>query len=264
MTTCNIICTYNRTIYGTGNDQIKKFSSSGLSNFHVLFDLKEQEDFTQKFLEDKYESKICIYGDKDFIYHNLNKPISKNHRWGCHQNPKYFYAHYRMLIFYLNNPEYNYYWFFDDDVDFKGDINQFLNRYETESDDFIAIQAFKKDQYEEFPRISCIKEPGQIIEHSWFSSCPGDGDVFKSQNRLIGSFFPIVRFSNRSMKHLWNLHKDGFYGYSEGFVPTSLGCDGFKVSSMMDKNNNFFIENDTACELLHQNIPFTWSWLRLI
>ena len=62
------------------------------------------------------------------------------------------------------------------------------------------------------------------------------------------------------MEHLMNLHKEGYFGYSEGFVPTSLASDGFKVSSMMDEFNNFFIENN-ICTLYHKGSKFTWEWL---
>ena len=55
------------------------------------------------------------------------------------------------------------------------------------------------------------------------------------------------------------LHEEGYYGYSEGFVPTSLASDGFKVSSMMDEHNNFFIKNE-VCTLLHKGQKFTWEW----
>ena len=62
------------------------------------------------------------------------------------------------------------------------------------------------------------------------------------------------------MEHLLQLHKEGYYGYSEGFVPTSLASDGFKVSSMMDEFNNYYLENND-CVIKHKGSKFTWEWL---
>ena len=57
------------------------------------------------------------------------------------------------------------------------------------------------------------------------------------------------------------LHEEGYYGYSEGFCTNVDGkaSDGFKVSSMMDEHNNFFIKNE-VCTLLHKGQKFTWEW----
>ena len=253
------MCSYARTLEGSGNDLIKKFNRSGIDNFYVLFD--NGYNFSNQFLEEKYESKICSYNNEDFEENGFDKPIDTRHRWGCHQNPKYFYAHFRMLVFYLKNPNFDQYWFFDDDVDFEGDIKSFFETYKEEKEDFLAIQAFKKEKYEEFPKISIINERMKGSHGNWLGLCPGPGDNFKSKEKHLGSFFPIVRFSKMAMNHLLELHKQGFYGYSEGFVPTSLASDGYGVASMMDEFNNFFIENKTDCVLYHKGIRFTWEWL---
>jgi len=258
MNVSTTICSYHRTIEGNGNELIKKFGKAGLDNFSVLFD--NQKKLDQNYVEDKYESKVYFYDDDDFKKNNFDKPINRNHRWGSHQNPKYFYAHFRMLVFYLKNPNFDHYWFFDDDVDFSGDIKSFLDVYKNENEDFIAIQAFKKENYPEFPKISIINNNMKGSHGNWLSLCPGPGDNFESKSRHIGSFFPIVRFTKNAMNYLLELHSEGFYGYSEGFVPTSLASSGFSVASIMDEFNNFFIEN-TNCKIFHKGSEFTWEWL---
>jgi hypothetical protein len=77
----------------------------------------------------------------------------------------------------------------------------------------------------------------------------------------MGSFFPIVRFSNKAMQHLLDLNTQGFYGYSEGFVPTSLASDGFSVASMLDEHDKYFINTTTECVLTHKHAAFNWSWI---
>ena len=250
---------YDRTFHGDGNTLIKKFSSHFGKNFFVLFD--NQNNIDKNTIHNKYDSQICLYNNDDFNKYNFNRPINLKHRWGNHQNPKYFYAHFRMLVFYISNPNYDYYWFFDDDVDFTGNLKDFLNEYNEYNDDFIAIQAFKKENYTNLPRISVINNRMSGSHGNWLHMCPGPGDNFKSIDIHIGSFFPIVRFSNRAMKYLLDLNNNNFYGYSEGFVPTSLASAGFTVSSMKDEFNNYFIDKNIDCQLLHKGIQFTWEWL---
>lgn len=259
MKVSTVVCSYNRTVEGDGNKLIRKFASAGLDNFKVLFD--NQAGLDPDLVVQSYGSEVCIYDNEDFHLHGFDKPINKSHRWGCHQNPKYFYAHFRMLVFYLKNPGFDHYWFFDDDVDFKGSLKAFLDLYTEQSEDFLAIQAFKKEAYEDFPKISIINDKMKGSHGNWLSLCPGPGDNFKSITRHIGCFFPIVRFTNKAMDYLLELHKDGYFGYSEGFVPTSLASDGFKVASIMDEHNNFFINNKSGCTLFHKGINFTWEWL---
>jgi hypothetical protein len=259
--TCVSICSYHRTLSEEcdGNKVIRKFASQGFENFRVLFD--NQTGKSESEVENGYQSKVCLYNGLDFEENSFNRPINKHHRWGSHQNPNYFYAHFRMLIFFLKNPGFEYYWFFDDDVNFDGSLKDMLMAYEGLHDDFLAIQAFKKEDYKEIPRISVINNRMEGSRGFWLGHCPGAGDNFKSFERHIGCFFPIARFSNRAMIHLLELNKSGYYGYSEGFVPTSLASEGFKVASMMDEFNNYFVNNNTDCILYHKGAKFTWEWL---
>jgi hypothetical protein len=165
-----------------------------------------------------------------------------------------------MLSYYTKNPNYKYYWFFDDDVEFVGDIKGLLNDYEAYDDDFIAIQIFSKEKYSEFDRVS-VANNKMGSGGNWMGFAPGPGDNYKSTHRHMGSFFPIVRFSNKSLDRLLQLNKEGFYGYSEGFVPTSLASEGFKVSSMLSDEDKYFIKTNNDCILKHKGAPFAWSWI---
>ena len=254
------VSSYYRTMSGDGNKTILDFVEQEFENFFVLFDNKN--NLTLEEVTSAYNgAEICLYSDLEFDQYGFNKPIDKRHRWGSHQNPNYFYAHFRMLIFYLKNPDFDYYWFFDDDVTFTGNLKPFLSFYDCVSDDFLAIQAFKKKDYEELPRVSVVSSSMRGSGGNWLDFAPGPGDNYRNKEKLVGCFFPIVRFSNRAMKYLFELHQEGFYGYSEGFVPTSLASGGFKVASLMDENNNFFLNSEINCELYHKGDKFTWEWL---
>ena len=253
------ICSYHRSFEGDGNKNIIDFKNQGFENFFVLFD--NQVGLSSEEVSHKYDkSPISIYNDEDFVNYGFNKPINRHHFWGSHQNPKYFYAHYRMLVHYINNPSFKNYWFFDDDVNFTGDLKSFISEYDELESDFMAIQVFKKEDYQEHPTISVINNRMGGSRGFWLGHCPGPGDNFKSTDKHMGSFFPIVKFSNEAMLHLLKLHQENYFGYSEGFVPTSLASDGFKVLSMMNEFNEFLIKNNN-CEITHKGQKFTWEWL---
>lgn len=253
------VCTYHRTFTGDGNINILKIKDQGFENFHILFD--NQTDLSRKEVSKKYDNAfVSFFSDKTFKDNGFDKPISKYHFWGSHQNPKYFYAHYRMLAHYIHNPSFDYYWYFDDDVTFNGDLNQCISNFNELDSDFIGIQVFKKEDYADFPNVSVINDRMKGSRGHWLGHCPGPGDNFKNINKHMGSFFPIVRFSNKGLSHLLELHNQGFYGYSEGFVPTSLASDGFTVVSMLNEFNKFLVDN-ADCDLIHKGDKFTWEWL---
>ena len=254
------ICTYSKGLSGGFQENVNSYAKAGVDDVFVLFDTDNCKATTNDIIK-AFNGKVCIYSIKDFIKKNYNRPIDRKHRWGSHQNPKYFYPHFRMLLLYENYPDYDYYWFFDDDVTFSGDIKNLLDTHDQMVDaDYLAIQAFKKKDYADFPNISVINDRMKGSHGQWLSQCPGPGDVFKKKNKHIGSFFPIVRFSNIAMQFLIQTNKENYYGYSEGFVPTTLASFDFKVASMLDEYNKFFI-GDFDCQLFHKGEKFTWEWL---
>lgn len=256
--TAVVLCTYHRTFEGDGNKNILKFKDQNFDNFEILFD--NQLGLTNQEISDKYnQTKICLFDDVFFKKWKYDRPIDTHHFWGSHQNPKYFYAHFRMLTYYIQNLHYDYYWFFDDDVSFEGDLKGLLSNYDEVNDDFIGIEVFKKEEYSEYSHISTVNSNMKGSKGYWFDHFPGPGDKIES-DKYFGSFFPIVRLSRVALQGLWGDNEYGIYGYSEGFVPTAIVQRGGKISSMMDEHNNFNIENN-KCTLFHKGEKFTWGWL---
>lgn len=254
-----VLSTYHKSLDENGSHFVRKFCTHGFSNFYILFDNKLNH--TLEDLQKAYgEVNVCFYGDEDFKKHKFDRPIDRHHHWGSHQNPNYFYAHFRMLIFWLNNPTYEYYWFFDDDVTFSGDLKGLLSLHDKENFDFLAIQAFKKQDYN-LPFVSQVNQR-MGSRGNWLSFAPGPGDKYQTCEKHLGSFFPIVRFSNKAMKHLYELNHQDFFGYSEGFVPTTIASTpGLTVGSMLDEYDQYFLKNNIQCEIKHKGSEFTWTWI---
>lgn len=254
-----VYCTYERSLEGGYLQNLHDFKKELGNNVAVMFDNKTGVDLDK--LNEVYQTPLTTYTPEEFEQHNFNRPIDRKHRWGSHQNPNYFYAHFRMLLFYLKNPNYDYYWFFDDDVFFEGSLRELLEGYENYDVDFVSVQGFKKEDYSELPHVSQVNDKMLGSHGNWLSMAPGPGDNYKSIDRHLGCFFPVVRFSNRAMKHLVSLNEEGYFGYSEGFVPTALASDGFGVASMLNESDEYFVPHNSSCKLIHKNIPFTWSWI---
>ncbi len=196
---------------------------------------------------------------------------SKKHFWNSYGNRNivWFYAAFRMMNFYLAYPNYDYYWFLDDDVKCN-DWNTFFNGFKDDKTDFLAYYLFKNIGVTKNQHISEVSAPMHSFHgdgYNWFSRFPGDGDNLPPilAPDMYGSFFAITRFSNKSMQALMMNHRFGFWGYSEGFVPTVLGNIGdgedFSLGSIYKKDDTSDFFDVEKVKVLHKNEKITWSWL---
>lgn len=193
---------------------------------------------------------------------NVSHGVSPRHYWNSfgNRNIIWFYAHYRMLNFYLSNPNYDFYWFFDDDVAMN-DWNKFLSSTDKDDSDFISYFIFKKPGVKSQPNIPEM-DNRTTSKHMWFERFPGHTDALPSgTTELFGSFFPTTRYSNNAMKTLLDVHSKGFIGYGEGFVPTVLNLHGMKLNTLITPNNTSNLYNVNEIRVLHKNIFVDWNWI---
>jgi len=124
---------------------------------------------------------------------NFNGDVSRKHYWNSYGNRNiiWFYAHLRMIYYYHKNPQYDYYWFYDDDVKIDN-WEEFHKGFENNTSDFLSYYCFKKGNYNSQPNIPII-DSNTTSKDMWFARFPGDGDKLPSVPEYYGSFFPIVR-----------------------------------------------------------------------
>lgn len=193
---------------------------------------------------------------------NFNKQLSTRHYWNSvgNRNIVWFYAHFRMLNFFIQNQDYDYYWFFDDDV--KADNwSEFFKGFDGDDSDFISYFIFKNKNVGSQENVPVI-DNRTFSNDQWFFRFPGDGDKLpKEINELFGSFFPVVRFSKRALKALLKIHEAGYDGYSEGFVPTVLNFLDFRLRTMFTPENKSDFFDNNIVNLTHKNIKIEWSWI---
>ena len=242
-----VVCTYKPT-FNSYNSYWKK---TGIDFTYLTDNTKQKLDvgltYTEQDLRDTF---------------NFTDEVSKTHYWNSfgNRNIVWFYAHFRMMYYYLKYPNYPYYWFFDDDVTIK-DWDLFFNAFENNKSDFISYYCFKEESVTSqlnTPNIDNTTTSG----NSWFMRFPGDGDKLPDDfTEKFGSFFPIVRLSNSALKLLHELLFDGIYGYSEGFVPTILNYHGFKLDTIFDNTSKGkYFDNDKV-QVKHKHIKINWEWL---
>ena len=214
--------------------------------------------------------KVDLQGDNVFRYNeqdirdnfNFQGEVSKKHYWNSfgNRNIIWFYAHFRMLNYYINNKDYDYYWFFDDDVKCS-DWGGFFKGFDDVKTDFIAHHIFKKEGVQANPHIPHL-DKRTTSQHMWFERFPGDGDSLPWWVQdWYGSFFPVVRFSNSAMNTLLQQFKWGVWGYSEGFVPTILSGYNHSIGTIFgntDKSQYFDVDK---IKLEHKNEVIKWNWI---
>jgi hypothetical protein len=204
-----------------------------------------------------------LYTEND-IRTNLNfsHEVSKKHYWNSHGNRNiiWFYAHLRMLNFFLSYPNYQYYWFFDDDVRID-DWNHFLTDTDKDTSDFISYFIFKKKGVKSQTNIPFIDDR-TVSKHMWFERFPGHSDTLpEGIEEYFGSFFPTTRFSNRAMKKLIECNNQGYFGYGEGYVPTVLNYYGMTLNTLIKTDNTSDLFDNNQNKVYHKNTIINWEWI---
>ena len=193
---------------------------------------------------------------------NFQGEVSKKHYWNSFGNRDiiWFYAHLRMLYFYHHNRNYDYYWFFDDDVTI-GNWDLFFDSFKDNTSDFFSYYVFKNTDVGTQHKIPYL-DKNTTSQHMWFERFPGDGDKLPEDVKLkFGSFFPIVRLSNPALAVLHKYLMEGVYGYSEGFVPSILNHHGFTLDTIFDNTSKSKHFDDSIVDVKHKHTKINWSWI---
>jgi len=192
---------------------------------------------------------------------NITYDVSKKHYWNSQGNKNviWFYAHFRMLNFYLTHPNYDFYWFFDDDVNCS-DWDSFFKAAKYDSD-FLAYFIFKQGHVIEQPLVPVIDNK-TYSGLQWFNRFPGDGDRLPPiKTGYFGSFYPIVRYSNKALSTLKSINEAGYHGYSEGFVPTMLNASGCVLDSLFTPAHTSRHFDVSSTKLTHKHQTINWQWI---
>jgi hypothetical protein len=234
----------------------------------LIYDCTIKQDLKQEIKFEFVQENLLFYDLKALeSTFNRTEPPDLKHRWadGGSRNINWFFPHLRMLYYYLAHPDYDYYWFMDDDCSFiDGSLNDLLSVTSyTDADCIITYIFTEGDEKQEGTHFA---GPGMSCYHgdhcAWFHWYPGPGDIMpEGITKKYGSYFPFVRLSKGALMKLWELHQQGYIGYSEGYVPTVLNHYGFKLHSLNATDASLNFETPNKVRIAHKKSEVQWKHL---
>ncbi len=247
-TTAIVLCTNSNS--GYHNDWKKEFKFT--SDDYMLCDVGSNTPPPIDFILNFTQDNVVNYTIDNLRYTlNFDLEPSDKHRWniGGGRNIIWFYPHFRMMYFYLTNPNYDYYWFFDDDVTFPNNqLYDFVEKHKSLDYDCMITYLFGNiNQPIQEGALSMDKNMGSYHsdDHNWLTHYPGPGDIHPDgTNETYGSYFPLVRLSKKALEVLVEEHFNGYQGYSEGYVPTILNHRGLSLYSIYNPDNQVKIDKN--------------------
>jgi hypothetical protein len=127
--------------------------------------------------------------------------------------------HFALLDFYRQNPNFDHYWFVEDDVRFNGNWHNFFSAF--------------SDLYNPFDFISCHLTRFDDLPHwFWWNYFHSPEHITVPHTQRIRSFNPIYRISNNALSYLNNLLTAGWRGHQEILLPTLLSVGGFSLGDL--------------------------------
>jgi hypothetical protein len=134
------------------------------------------------------------------------------------------HVEYPMIDYYLRNPQHDFYWRIEYDVRFSGDWDVFFRHFLDNKADLLAtyIKTYKDHQ-----------------DWRWWNEINFKVD----RDDLRGMFFPVVRFSRRSLACLDQKYRAGALGYCEIIVPTLLNMERMNIEDIGKRFYDLFTVN---------------------
>ena len=136
----------------------------------------------------------------------------------------WYHIEYSIIDYYLRNPQYDFYWRIEYDVRFGGDWGDFFRHFLDNKADLLAtyVKTYKEDPH-----------------WNWWNAI----NLQVEQDCLRGVFFPVVRFSRRSLASLDRKYRAGALGYCEIIVPTLLNIERMNIEDIGKRFYDLFTVN---------------------
>lgn len=162
--------------------------------------------------------------------------------------------HFPIFSFAKEYPDYNNYWFIEDDVRFNGDWKTFFDNVDNIKCDLLSTQV--RDINKPEHRFVYSERSKVVIQWFWFNSLKHPFKKINDEDKLV-SFNPIYRLSNNAVKYLFNELSDGWVGHNEIILASLLKNGGYSVvdfggnnSYTCNGNEGLFYNNET-----HRYLP---------
>ncbi|HUN55443.1 MAG TPA: radical SAM protein [Smithella sp.] len=168
------------------------------------------------------------------------------------------HAHFPLFKFFLDKPDYDYYWVIEYDVRFAGDWRLFFDSFIKTNADFLSCHIRSNSDEPFWPW--------------WKLNHPREYIPLKDRLR---SFNPIYRLSNPALSFLHTAFKNGWCGHHEVAIPTLLQHHGFTIRELSGESrytvsgmeNKFYSNSESnpggmlSCKTMRYR-PAFWRWGR--
>lgn len=131
-------------------------------------------------------------------------------------------CHFPVLMFYMEHPNYSFYWFIEYDVEFTAPWSVLMNAYGGNMKDYIVPFWARYDS-----------ETNR--QWLWWQTKNNAGFPLVE---CLRSFHPICRYSNRALNVLDKYQKKGFSAHSEVIVPTCLYHAGLTLATFPEADEH--------------------------
>lgn len=137
------------------------------------------------------------------------------------KKPFYNCTYLSLLLFYINFPDYDYYWLLEDDLIFNGNFSLFFKEVDKLDEDFIIGHGkFRKDE----PHAEWYTIENNRIHGGYDVDFP-----------LAGGFVGIQRWSNKFIKKIYDeTFAKKVYGHTESFPATVALLNDMKIGFLED------------------------------
>jgi len=137
------------------------------------------------------------------------------------------HVEYPIIDYYLQKPQYDFYWRIEYDVKFGGDWGLFFRHFADNKADLLGtyIKTYKEDP-----------------EWRWWRAM----NCEINRNDLRGMFFAVTRFSREALDLLQRKYQSGMSGYCEVVVPTLLNMGNMKIEDIGKNYYDSFTFNCNA------------------
>lgn len=196
-------------------------------NKQILKIWKETKGVTEFFVVYQADKTDMQYIDGVNYFPFTKKDLVKLGYVFCSQDVIPGNNHFILLFFYINHPNYDYYWNIEYDVCFSGHWKCLLSFYKNKKDDFITSH------------IETIRE--NPFWNRWTEMILVKDRI--SLDKYLKSFNPIYRISAKALSFINTFLKEGNYGHHELLLPTVLNNNGYTIRDFGENRNNPDDEN---------------------
>ncbi|UGU15235.1 DUF3405 domain-containing protein [Sinomicrobium kalidii] len=159
--------------------------------------------------------------------------------------------HFPVLKFFRNFPDYDYYWYIEDDVRYTGNWKLFFDSFSNVHNDFISTHVQRSHVEPQWPWWDTLKYHNKSIP----------------MEKRIRSFNPIYRISKEALHFIDQALLDGWCGHHEVLLPTLLANAGSEIMDfggegefvLSGNESKFYIGDYTNNTAVHNpNTTFRW------